>query len=85
MLMVSNHSCGGARAAVGNVNSNASGLERAAKRYRLLAAAASLASGPLDFIFYYLMSNTPRTSKKEAYEGRMVGLLCSLILDLGSV
>jgi hypothetical protein len=23
--------------------------------------------------------------KKEAYEGRMVGLLCSLILDLGSV
>ena len=43
MLMVSNHSCGGARAAVGNVNSNASGLERAAKRYRLLAAAASLA------------------------------------------
>jgi hypothetical protein len=43
MLMVSNPSRGGARAAVRNVNSNASGLERAAKRCRLLAAAASLA------------------------------------------
>ena len=33
----------GVCAAVGNVNRNASGLERAAKRNRLLAAAASLA------------------------------------------
>jgi hypothetical protein len=44
MLMVSNPSRGDARAAVGNVNSNVSGLERAAKRCRPLAADASLAA-----------------------------------------
>ena len=45
MLMVANPnpSRAGVRAAVGNVNKNASGLERAAKRYRLLAEAAFLA------------------------------------------
>ena len=45
MLMVANPnpSRAGVRAAVGNVNRNVSGLERAAKRYRVLAEAASLA------------------------------------------
>ena len=45
MLMVANPnpSRAGVRAAVGNVNRSVSGLERAAKRYRVLAEAASLA------------------------------------------
>ena len=47
MLMAANPNPSrvGVRAAVGNVKRNASGLERAAKRYRLPAEAASSLAG----------------------------------------